>query len=364
MLWSVTCRSALVLVCGLVASACGWLRSGHDAADADAELDEELAEGALLLADTRAPVLFATTDPSAPAFGFGTARARLVVRDDPSENGRIPVRVLGPLHVEGYVPDGSVELYASHNEALAGTPVVLRAGDRVSLIQPKNGAAAHRVTVKVPVADLLLGPFETTASAELFSARWPTEADVLGGGIVYRLPPGHPLPLFDAPHGALSTLIPPLREELAVSVLGIEQSWLRVRVGAGPGLEGFPQAPLVLLGHNAPETPRARKPKRAPQAAVPWRIAQNPGPLMQVLAGAQLRFRGRLIAIFRRDGWARALGPIDAEEVEVLAAVDDRVTVRGVAASASLVQVEESVFGIPPVRGPGSAIELGAAHAP
>ena len=125
-----------LLVAALLLAACRL--HTNDAEDADAELDDALAERAFLLADMDACLLFLTSEPDAPAIGFGSADAKLVARDDPSDNGRIPVRVLGRLHTEGYVPDGCVELYVQENTQLAGTPVVLRAGDRVGLVEPRT----------------------------------------------------------------------------------------------------------------------------------------------------------------------------------------------------------------------------------
>jgi hypothetical protein len=348
-----------IFVSSLLLSACGWLRPGLDAADADAELDEVLAKHGLLLADTEAPLLFLTSEPDAPVFGFASADAKVVARPDPIENGRIAVRILGRLHVEGYVPDGFVELYVQETSMLEGTAVVLRAGDRVSLVAPKNNEREHQVAVRVPVGNIVLGPYFGRMPADLLSAVRPKEIAVLTGGITYRLPAGKALPIFGEYRGPIVTLVPPLRDDLAVTVVKHEGNWLRVRVGGGPCLEGLTYVPLDLLGQPARPAPAAPPPRlRASQGQVPWRIAQTPGPLLLVNPGTQLRFRGRIVAIFRAEGWARALSSIDQPDVEVLAAVDDLVTVRGVVPARSFTQVEESVFHLAPPAGPGAAAEL------
>lgn len=343
----------------LFASACPW-RSPRSAGDAD---DEALAKHALLLADTEAPILFLSSEPDAPAFGFANTEAKLVARQDPIENGRIAVRILGPLHVEGFVPDGSVELYVQKTSRLPGTAVLLRAGDRVGLIGPKNDATEHHVMVRVPVGSTVLGPYRGRVPAELLSATKPKELEVLVGGVTYQLPAGQALPLYGESRGQLSTLVPPLARDLTVTVLGgADEAWPRVRVGGGPCLEGFTNVPLRLVGKNALAAPAAKLPQVRPsEGQVPWRIARTPGPLLLIKPGTQLRFRGHIMATFRAEGWARALSSLDGATVEVLAAVDDRVTVRGLAPAGSFTQVEESVFRLPPAAGPGDALELASA---
>jgi hypothetical protein len=355
--------STRILASSLLLSACGWLRSTEDAARADAELDDALAKRALLLADTEAPLLFLTSDHDAPAFGFANAEAKLVARPDPVENGRIAVRILGRLHVEGYVPDGSVELYVQKTSLLAGSAVVLRAGDRVGLVGPRNDAVEHEVLVRVPVGGTVLGPYRGRVPADLLAATRPKEPQVLTGGTTYQLPAGAALPIFSESRGQLVTLVPPLKRDLTLAVVGGEEDWPRVRVGSGPCLEGFTNVPLRLLGQVARPAPASRAPRVLPsRGQVPWRIARTPGPLLLVSAGTQLRFRGRIVATFRAEGWARALSSLDQAEVELLAAVDDHVTVRGVAPTRSITQVEESVFQLAPPAGPNDAAELASAR--
>jgi hypothetical protein len=350
----------LILLGSLLLSACSGLHSAN-AADANAELDEALAKRAMLLADTDGPVLFLTSKRDAPRFGFGNTDAKLVIRPDPIENGRIPVRILGRLHVEGYVPDGAVELYVQKSSLHAGA-VVLRAGDRVGLIGPKNDAREHEIAIRVPVGNLVIGPYRGRLSADLLSASRPSAPDVLTGGVAYQLPAGQALPIFNGFRGELVTLVPPLKTDLMVTVVGSEGSWFRVRVGSGPCIEGFTNAQLRLLGQNALPVPPAKPARvRTSRGDVPWRIAQTPGPLLLVNAGTQLRFRGRIVATLRSEGWARALSSLDDTEVEVLAAVDDQVTVRGMVAAKSFTQVEESVFHLTPPAGPGSAAQLDSA---
>lgn len=352
-------RSLQSLVCCLLLPACGWLRSPRDANDAD---DEALAKHALLMADTKTPSLFLTPEFDAPVFGFASPDAKLVARPDPVENGRIAVRFLGRLHVEAYVPDGSVELYVRETKALPGTAVVLRAGDRVGLIGPRNDARQHEVAVRVRVGEAVLGPYRGRLPAELLSANMPEDPELLAGGIIYQLPAGTALPIFDSYRGELLTLVPPLQRDLSVTVVRSEGDWLRVRLGSGPCLEGLTDVPLHLLGKQAAPLPAAQAPHlRASPTQVPWRIAETAGPLVLLSAGTKLRFRKRVVAILRAEGWARALSALDADEVEVLAAVDEQVTVRAVAPASALTQVEESVFHVAPASGPGHAAALASA---
>jgi hypothetical protein len=210
-------------------------------------------------------------------------------------------------------------------------------------------------------------------SADLLSPTRPNEPELLTGGIAYQLPAGQALPIYNGFRGELLTLVPPLKTDLAVTVMGTEGSWFRVRVGSGPCIEGFTDTALRLLGQNARPVPAAKPPRmRTSRGQVPWRIAQTPGPLLLVNAGTQLRFRGRIVATLRREGWARALSSLEEArgsareqneeaQVEVLAAVDDQVTVRGVVPAKSTTQVEESVFHLAPPPGPGCAAQLDSA---
>jgi hypothetical protein len=355
--------SICVLVSCLLLAACSGLRATQNGATIDAELDEALAKRALLLADTEAPILFLTSEPDAPAFGFANTEAKLVARQDPIENGRIAVRVLGRLHVEGYVPEGAVELYVQKTSMVPGTAVVLRAGDRVGLLGPRNNAPEHQVVVRVPVGSTVLGPYRARVPADLLSATRPEKPELLTGGVTYQLPAGSALPIFDAFQGQLVTLVSPQQRDLTVVVVGGDERWPRVRVGGGPCLEGFTNVPLRLIGQNARPAPAAPAPRVRPsQGQVPWRIARTPGPLLLVSAGTQLRFRGHIMATLRAEGWARALSSLDDADVEVLLAVDDQVTVRGVAPARSLTQVEESVFQLAPAAGPGDATQLASAR--
>jgi hypothetical protein len=352
---------ATLLAGGLLLASCGWRRSAEDAADVDP--DAALAEGALLLGASKAPVFFLTSEPNAPALGFGDQNAKLIVRDDPSENGRTPVRVLGRLHLEAYVPDGLLEQRAKQDLTLEGTAIVLRAGDRVGLLAPRSEAEERRVVTWVPIAKVLLGPFGGTLPADMLTSKKPERRSALPRGIAYRLPAFLPLPIYDAPRGDLMSLVPPQPEDLQVAVLELQQNWFLVRVGRGPYLQGYTNAPLTLLGNQA-KLHALPKERPSPGAQVPWRIAQSQGPLMRVAAGTQLRFQGRIVATFRNTGWARALSALDQSDVEVLAAVDEAITVRGVAPRAALTPLDESSFKLPPATGAGGAAELGSAWVP
>ena len=81
-------------------------------------------------------------------------------------------------------------------------------------------------------------------SADLLSARTPKTQGILTGGMGYRLPAQQALPIFNAPRGVLITLVPPQADNLTVSLLAIDHSWARIRLGHGPVLEGFTNARL------------------------------------------------------------------------------------------------------------------------
>ncbi len=129
-----------------------------DGADADAELDEALAARACCLAPSKEPVFFLTSEPDAPAIGYGgSGEAKLIVREDPSRTAT-PVRVLGRLHLEAYVPDGLVECACKRTLRSRAPRWCCARGDRVGLVEPRNNTGVHRIAIRVSVADQVLGP--------------------------------------------------------------------------------------------------------------------------------------------------------------------------------------------------------------
>lgn len=337
---------------------------GHSAATGnDSELAEVGERRVMLLGETDQPAFFLGPELDAPAIGFGGPDAKLIVRG-PSQGGRTPIRVHGRLSVEAFVPDEFLELRAQRTVPVRGTPVLAVANNRVRL----RGAAGEDgwipVAVRVQVGDVELGPFEGSLPIEALAANSPVEASPpLSKGIAYRLSPETALPLYQAPQGELITLVAPQAQAQTIQVLAVQGQWFSVRLGSGPYLEGFTNTPLTLLGTplEAASQPQQASP---PKPEIPARIAAAQGDLRRVPPNTRLTFRGKPLATFRSEGWARMLGaPRDGQQ-EILAAADDSVTVRGLVAADALVDVESEAAAVPADAGAPLAPELSSAFAP
>lgn len=335
---------------------------GHQGAAGNAsELTEVGERRVMLLGETGQPAFYLGPEADAPAVGFGNPDAKLIVRG-PSQGGRTPIRVHGRLSVEAYVPDELFELRAQRRLAITGTPVLAVANNRVRL----RGAAGKQglipVAARVQVGDVVLGPFEGTVPIEALAANSPQEADEpLSRGIAYRLPPETALPLYHAPQGELITLVAPQAKAQTIQVLAVQGAWFMVRLGSGPYLEGYTNASLNLLGTPL-EAAAQPSPQTAPRSEIPRRIAQAAGPLKRVPANTRVTFRGKPLATFRSEGWARVLGDPKDGKLEVLTAADDNVTVRGLVPADSLIEADPSaVEAAPATATTGVASELSSA---
>jgi hypothetical protein len=252
--------------------------------------------------------------------------------------------------VDAYVPDELFELRAQRTVTITGTPVLAVANNRMRL----RGGAGERgtlpVAVQVQVGDQALGPFEGSVPLETLAANSPSEAgEPLSKGIAYNLPPKTALPLYQAPQGELITLVAPQEKAQTIQVLEVQGAWFSVRLGRGPYLEGYTNAPLALLGTPL-EAAAQSSPQTTPNATVPQRIAQAQGALKRVPTNTRLSFRGKALATFRSEGWARVLGNENNGQIEVLAAADDTVTVRGLVPTDALLDAEPGAIEATPTE--------------
>ena len=71
-------------------------------------------------------------------------------------------------------------------------------------------------------------------------------------------------------------------------------------------------------------------------AMLPARLASEPGPVKRVARGTRVMFNERVVAVFESEGWARVIAQYPGGQVDVIAAVGDDVTVRGLVPVSSL----------------------------
>ncbi len=353
--WALLPLTAWLFVSGV---ACGHGASSSKDTDELVEVGERRV---MLLGESAEPAFFLGPEPAAPALGFGGRDAKLIILA-PSQQGRTRVRVHGRLSVEAYVPDAYFELRAQRHVRLSGTPVLVASDNRVRLLGGADSRGLVPVAARVQVGDLTLGPFEGTVPMEALAANSPTDpGEPLSSGIAYRLQAQTALPLYNAPQGELISLVAPQAQAQTVQVLRMEGLWFSVRLGTGPYLEGFTNAPLVVIGKPL-EAPKALAPSSPPRGDVPTQIAEAQGTLKRVPRNTRLTFRGKPLAIFRSDGWARVLSGESGGQVEVLAAADELVTVRAMVASEALLDADEQAVGLPLASSPGIAQQLATAQ--
>jgi hypothetical protein len=331
-----TFSSVCVVLCLLGGSQSGCHHAGTGESTAAAPVERRV----MLLAETAGPAFFLGPERTAPAVAFGSPDAKLILRG-PAELGRVPVRVHGRLTLEAYVPVDLLELRAQGTEHVAGTPVLVAPNDRLRVLGPAAEPGHVRVAARPRQGADVLGPFEGTLPlASLAATEAPADASAPEPGLTYGIPARTALPLYDAPQGELIALVPAQPKAMTASVFSVEHAWLGVRVGQGPYLVGYTNEPLTLQGK--PGTIQHREAAKAP-SSVPRRIAETAGVLKRVANGTQVRFRDKSIAKFRSEGWARVLLERPDGVVEVLAAADELLTVRGVVRATDLTDADPAL---------------------
>jgi hypothetical protein len=319
--------SALFL---LVALACKSPGPGPRAPDqATTQLEPRV------LAASERPALFLGAEPDAPMFGFVSKSIDVLV-SGPAENGRVPVRIDGPLRVKGFVPEELLMLRVQRRGRVRGTPTYVGPND---LVRPL-GAASEPERMKVAVAPRiggrLLGPYEGTyPRSGLGGALAGADAEAPAPGALHELAAGQALELYDAPNGTLVAEVPAQAAPLELTVVQDEEGWHAVRVGEGPYLIGYTRAQLTPLGesHVAPEKP-------SDSDAMPAQLTREGGALKRVAPDTRVMFNDQVVAVFKQKGWARVLAEYPEGVVDVFAAVDDRVAVRGLVPADALSDVK------------------------
>lgn len=316
-------RSLVVVVASLVAIGCGAAPASPARVAPPSDWPSSL-----VIAGTGGPALYLSDAADAPAVGYASDGVRVDLAGEVS-NGRIPVRIRGPLKVRAFVPVERLHAIVQRRGKLDGTPLQLGPGDRVRVLGPA-GPNAMRISAR-PVLDGLpaatIGPFEGAYALDRLGA---AEADPSlpepPAGAPHALPASQEVTVFARPNGdALATLTASPTPRV-VGVLAQRGEWARVRIGEGPYLVGYVNVPLTPA--EAPAS--AAAPTRRATLPVPERIANEDGlPLHRVRRGARLRFDGTTIAIFGEAGYAREMRRYDNGEVDVFVAVDDDLALRG-----------------------------------
>lgn len=280
-------------------------------------------------------------------------------------NGRVRARVDGPLRVRGWIDVSGLDAVVLERGRIAGTPLYVVPGDVVHLVAAEGERAD--VEARATLGHPRLG------RSPVFRGAFPLAqlgADLAGAGAGPT--PGRAVllrraaPLATRPGAEPAWTIPALDPPLPAIVLREDGDALGVRIGTGPYLVGFvPRSAIEpdASPRKSPVIPEVLDPWAheggAPMeveagVADPWadeeeegeddaeREQAQPGelaltpmlqraavrPIWRVRAGTRVRVDGATVAIFDAPGVAVELERV-GDRAEILAAVDETVTVRG-----------------------------------
>jgi hypothetical protein len=283
------------------------------------------------LAPSERPALFLGVEPDAPMFGFVSNSVEVLV-SGPAESGRVPVRIDGPLRVKAFVPEELLMLRVQRRGRVRGTPTYVGPNDLVRPLGDAAEAERMKVAVAPRIAGRLLGPYEGTyPRSGLAGGAAAQDAEPPASGTLHELAAGQSLQLFDAPNGTLVAEVPAQAVPLRVTVVQDDEGWHAVRVGEGPYLIGYTRAPLTAVSDGEPGPHKTQGAE-----ALPAQLTREGGALKRVAADTRVMFNDQVVAVFKESGWARVLAEYPEGVVDVFAAVDDRVAVRGLVPAASL----------------------------
>ena len=286
------------------------------------------------------PALFLSESPDAPGIGYVSEGTPVRIGSLP-ENGRIKVRVDGPLKVRGWLSVDRLALVVQEGGRVPETPVSLSPGDYVTFVGPgeDEGIARIRVTPRLDREDADMETFSGIYPMDRLGTSFEGEAAELDHSTARRLPAGAAVQVFARPDEVATTL-PAMEPGLVVELARERGRWKGVRIGVGPRLVGYVNVDLEA----AEALPSAAEPPRAAEGEVPMRLrVDGERPLWRLAQGARIRYGDTTIAIVDAPVYAREMGRFaESEEADVFVAGDDGVALRGTVALSALVAADEA----------------------
>jgi hypothetical protein len=317
-------RLSIPFVLLLLLVGCGGADAGGEGPSASAEgWPSELISG-----PGTGPALYLSSDVDAPAVGYVSGGVRMRITGEPVED-RMPVRIGEPLKVRAWLDMSRLAARVQKRGRIGGTPTYVGPGNLVG-VRGRDDEGNLRVEVAPWFGTLVpnVSPFEGVYPASRLGPDEPSpDAQGPTAGEPHRLPAGEQVPLYDRPNGEVIMNLPATAPPVFVEVLRERGEWKGVRVGQGPYLIGYVNAALEPTEQPPASSPDDGTPAPGP---VPQRLAaEGERPLWRVRTGARLRFNRRTIAIFAEPGLAREMNRYETGEVDVFAAVNEDVALRG-----------------------------------
>lgn len=284
------------------------------------------------------PALFLSEATDAPGIGYVSEGTPVRIGSLP-QNGRIKVRVDGPLKVLGWLSVSRLALVVTEGGRVPETPVSLAPGDYVTYLGPGSeaGIARVRVTPRLGREDVNVESFDGIYPLERLSSTPTADTSEPDHSTARRLPAGESVQIFTRPDEVATTL-PAMEPGLVVELARDRGRWKGVRVGVGPRFVGYVNVDLEA----AEALPSRTATPRAAEGEVPMRLRVDAErPLWNLAEGARIRYGDSTIAIVESTVFAREMGRFEeSEEADVFVAGDDGVALRGTIAVSDLVAID------------------------
>lgn len=278
------------------------------------------------------PALFLTEDRASPAFGYLEPGTPIRIGSLPT-NGRIKVRVDGPVKVRGWIPMERLALRVAQAGRIPDTPISVSPGNLLRYLGPTEDPAIARVEGRARLSEIRAPAYQGVFPVDRLTA---AAVDVVvPTGDYLRLPEAQ-VSLYASPTETIATL-PAVTGGLLVQVAADRGEWKAVRIGDGPYMVGYVNAELAPTQVTETASESSDFPRRLNVDA--------DRPLWRVRAGTRVRFgeEGAIIAVLETDAYAREMGRFENGEVDVFLAATNAVSVRGLVPVDALTEVGASV---------------------
>ena len=283
----------------------------------------------LLVGPGRGPALFTGYESTAPGFAYLTEGTVVHLAGAPLD-GRIPVKVDGPLKLRGYFPIARLAARVQRHGRVRGTPISVGAGDIVGV---RGVDAEGRITVEVMpripgVSEALLAHYDGSYPAVGLGITMPAPEPRDATESFATLPVGHAITVRDRADGQVLTEMPAPTSPVIVTVVRNEDGWSAVRIGQGPYLTGFVHETLAPT--TATPTPIAEINAHCEDATPPARMRFDASAeVIRLRAGTRLRLRGKVFGVVRAEAEAHVIEHRENGELDVFVALDDSSAMRG-----------------------------------
>ncbi|MFW5920592.1 MAG: hypothetical protein ACOCUS_02040, partial [Polyangiales bacterium] len=295
------------------------------------------------------PALYLNERPDAPEVGYVSPGTEFELAGERTDD-RIKVYIGGGLKIRAWMTMDRVSARVQKRGKIPDTNVSLGPNDVVRVLGPSDREGILRVEARPYLGrgpNSTLGAEQGIYPADRLGVSEvnPNEVEQPTPGEPHRLPAGEEVPVYDKPGGEVIARLPALDPPLRVVVLRQRDPWKGVRVGVGPYLVGYIDAPLEAADSAPSGGGLIGEPAR--DGPIPARLqAEEQRPLWRLKKDARVYFyddagERHVFAIVKEDGYAREMNRYEEQdEVDVFAAVDDRLAVRGLVLARSLEEHE------------------------